>query len=66
MAASSSPLAVACPKCGERLGVRAEDVGKRGKCRRCGAVFRIGMEGGEGDAKPQAGDRVGFNRRGSA
>ncbi|HEX6963791.1 MAG TPA: hypothetical protein VF175_18130, partial [Lacipirellula sp.] len=41
MSAPSPPLVVACPRCGERLGVREADVGKRGKCRRCGSVFRI-------------------------
>ena len=55
MTVPSSPLVVACPTCGERLGVRAADIGKRGKCRKCGAVFRIAGKGGAVEAaKPQA------------
>lgn len=43
MAATPPPLRVVrCPNCGERLGVRAEDVGKKARCRECGTVFRVG------------------------
>ena len=58
---STTPLplrSVGCPRCGELLGVRAVDVGKRGKCRKCGAVFFIEGEGAApvaGAAKTQAG-----------
>lgn len=38
---ASPPLWMACPKCGERLAVRAEDEGKRGRCQKCGEIFRI-------------------------
>lgn len=41
-APSASPLYVECPDCGERLAVRAEDRGRRGRCQQCGRVFRIG------------------------
>src|SRR5215213_6180483 len=43
----SSPRSVACPACGQRLGVRDADVGKRGKCTQCGEVFLIGTERAE-------------------
>jgi DNA-directed RNA polymerase subunit M/transcription elongation factor TFIIS len=45
---ASSPNAspqkfVRCPGCGERLGVRAEHVGRKARCTKCGRVFQIGQ-----------------------
>lgn len=34
-------LQVACPSCGERGGISAEQVGMRIKCRKCGQAFRV-------------------------
>jgi len=34
-------LHVACPSCGERGGISAEQVGIRIKCRKCGQTFRV-------------------------
>lgn len=34
-------LQVACPSCGERGGISAEQVGIRIKCRKCGQAFRV-------------------------
>lgn len=34
-------LQVACPSCGERGGISAEQVGMRIKCRQCGQAFRV-------------------------
>jgi DNA-directed RNA polymerase subunit M/transcription elongation factor TFIIS len=39
---SATPLFVECPDCGQRLAVRAEDRGRRGRCQQCGRVFLIG------------------------
>jgi DNA-directed RNA polymerase subunit M/transcription elongation factor TFIIS len=56
----SSPPApsssVACPACGQKLAVRAEDRGRKGKCSRCGEVFRIEL--GETDEREQASPRT--------
>jgi DNA-directed RNA polymerase subunit M/transcription elongation factor TFIIS len=45
-ASSAFSISVSCPKCGERLAVRAENRGRLGQCRGCGTVFRIGAEPG--------------------
>jgi DNA-directed RNA polymerase subunit M/transcription elongation factor TFIIS len=34
---------VCCPQCGERLGVRAEDAGRKARCGKCGTVFTVGQ-----------------------
>jgi DNA-directed RNA polymerase subunit M/transcription elongation factor TFIIS len=49
---SASPTFVRCPGCGERLGVRAGDAGKKARCGKCGLVFVIDAkaEGGGGKA----------------
>lgn len=39
---AASPRFVKCPDCGTKLGVRAEDAGRRGQCHECGRVFWIG------------------------
>jgi DNA-directed RNA polymerase subunit M/transcription elongation factor TFIIS len=52
---SSAPVpssSIACPACGQKLAVRAEDRGRKGKCLRCGEVFRI--EPGEKDDRNQS------------
>src|SRR5688500_16482284 len=38
----SPPNFVACPACGQQLAAPAEAWGRKGKCSRCGKVFRIG------------------------
>ncbi|RIK71223.1 MAG: hypothetical protein DCC67_20355 [Planctomycetota bacterium] len=45
---------VRCPRCGEQLGVRTEDVGKKARCRECGGVFRLGRAASEGADRPGA------------
>jgi DNA-directed RNA polymerase subunit M/transcription elongation factor TFIIS len=46
MTASPPPASpskfVRCPGCGERLGVRPEDAGRKARCTKCGRVFQIG------------------------
>ncbi|MBX3425256.1 MAG: hypothetical protein KF688_06210 [Pirellulales bacterium] len=59
-------VALSCPKCGQRVAVRAEMAGRNGKCPRCGEVFPISVVG-TGLAppvpppKPPAPKHVSFN-----
>lgn len=55
MSAAPGPTFVRCPGCGERLGVRTEDAGKKARCGKCGLVFVIdaNAEGGAGAARVQ-------------
>jgi len=55
--ASPPPQFVACPACGERLAVRAEQFGHKGQCRKCGAVFRIGEKSEQDRAHSADGGR---------
>jgi DNA-directed RNA polymerase subunit M/transcription elongation factor TFIIS len=58
MSASQPPPSpqkfVRCPNCSERLGVRAEDAGRRARCTKCGRVFTIGGETSETKAAAAA------------
>ena len=46
---------VACPSCGERGAISAEQVGARIKCRKCGQTFRVSGPGPKAAAvAPQA------------
>jgi DNA-directed RNA polymerase subunit M/transcription elongation factor TFIIS len=44
---------VRCPGCGERLGVRAADAGKKARCGKCGLVFVIEAKGEGGGGKAE-------------
>lgn len=46
---------VRCPQCGERLGVRSEDAGRKARCGKCSTVFTIGQAAEKPRAKPASG-----------